>query len=323
MTRRLSRRDFLAATAAAGAAAAGTPSTAAVPVAANPQSVRKMVLCFSGGAIGVSVNQREAIDLAAQHGFEAVEAHGSYLASLNDEQMADLKAYMKTKGIVFGFGSLPVEFRKDDAAFAAGMKSLPQTAAGLQRAGVTRIATWIMPCHDKLPYVTNFRSHAARLRESASLLKDYGIRLGLEYVGPRTLWVSKRYGFIRTMAETKDLITEIGTGNVGFLLDTYHWWTSGDTEEDLLSLKNEDVVSVDMNDGVAGVARDEQIDSKRELPCSTGVIDTATFINALNRIGYDGPIRVEPFNKEVNALGKDGACAAAVQALKKAVSLIR
>ena len=323
MISRLSRRDFLAATAAAGAAAAGTLSTAAVPAMAHPQARHKMILCLSGGAIGVSANQREAIDLAAQHGFEAVEAYGSYLASLNDEQMADLKAYMKTKGILFAYGGLPVEFRKDDSAFAAGMKALPQTAAGLQRAGVTRTTTWIMPCHDKLPYMTNFRLHAVRLRESASLLKDYGIRLGLEYVGPKTLWASKRYSFIRTMAEMKDLISEIGTGNIGFLLDTYHWWTAGDTEEDLLSLKNEDVVSVDMNDGVAGVPRDEQIDGKRELPCKTGVIDTATFINALNRIGYDGPVRVEPFNKEVNALGKDGACAAAIQALKRAIALIR
>ena len=31
------------------------------------------------GAIGVSATQREAIELAARHGFESVEAHGDYL----------------------------------------------------------------------------------------------------------------------------------------------------------------------------------------------------------------------------------------------------
>ncbi len=296
---------------------------AAIPVGtAGAQGKRKMTLCLSGGAIGVSANQRESIDLAAKYGFESVEAHASYLVSLNEEQLAELKGVMESKGIVFGFAALPVEFRKDDAAFNAGMKLLPQIAAGLQRAGVSRMTTWIMPCHDTLTYLTNFRQHATRLRETASVLRDHGIRLGLEYVGPRTLSASKRYGFIRTMAEMKDLIAEIGTGNVGFLLDTYHWWTAGDTEADLLSLRNEDVVSVDLNDAVAGVPRDELIDGKRELPCKTGVIDTATFMNALNRIGYDGPVRAEPFNKELNALDNDEACAATIKALKQAVALI-
>jgi sugar phosphate isomerase/epimerase len=282
-----------------------------------------MTICFSGGAIGISANQRECIELAAKYGFESVEAHGSYLAALTDEQMTELKSFMDSKRIVFGAANLPLEFRRDDNAFATGMKALPSVAAGLKRAGVTRITTWIMPSHDTLTYMANFKLHTGRLREAASLLKNHDVRLGLEYVGPRSLLISKRFPFQHTMAEQKDLIAEIGTGNVGFVLDTYHWWTAGETEDDILSLRNEDVVSVDMNDGVAGVAREEAVDGRRELPCKTGVIDTAKFINALERTGYDGPVRAEPFNKEVNALGKDGACAATIAALEKAFALIR
>lgn len=284
---------------------------------------RKMTMSLSPGAIGVSVKQREAIELAAKHGFEAVEAYGSYLSSLSESELAELQSFMKEKGIVFGVASLPVEFRKDDAAFAAGMKSLPNLAAGLKRAGVTRMTTWVMPSHDSLTYLRNFKQHAARLREAAKVLKDAGIRLGLEFVGPQTLLVSKRYPFIHTMAEMKDLAGEIGTGNVGLLVDSYHWWTARDTEEDLLNLKNEDVVSVDLNDGAAGVPREQQIDGKRELPGATGMIDLATFLNALNKIGFDGPVRVEPFNKALNSMPRDEACAATAKALKQAFSLIR
>jgi sugar phosphate isomerase/epimerase len=52
------------------------------------------------------------------------------------------------------------------------------------------------------------------------------------------------------------------------------------------------------------------------------VIDIAAFLNALNQIGYDGPIRAEPFNEVVNKMTRDDACAAAVASLKKAFALL-
>ena len=284
---------------------------------------RKMTMNLVCGAIGVSANQREAIDLAARHGFESVEANGAYLASLADDQLRELKEFMKQKGIEFGAAGLPVDFRQDETRFAEGIKGLPKIAAGLQRAGVYRMSTWIMPCHDTLTYLANFRQHAARLREVARILQDHRIRLGLEYVGPKTLWSSKRYPFLHTMAETKDLMLEIGIPNLGFQLDSWHWWNAGETEADLLSLTPEQVVVVDINDAPAGIARDQQVDNRRELPCATGVIDIAAFMNALNRIGYDGPVRAEPFNKALNALPKEEAVAATAKAVKQAFATVR
>ena len=52
------------------------------------------------------------------------------------------------------------------------------------------------------------------------------------------------------------------------------------------------------------------------------MIDTAASLNAVAKIGYDGPVRAEPFNKELNALENDEACAVTIAALKKAMSLI-
>jgi sugar phosphate isomerase/epimerase len=63
-------------------------------------------------------------------------------------------------------------------------------------------------------------------------------------------------------------------------------------------------------------------DNRRELPCATGIIDVGAFLNALNQIGYDGPVRAEPFNQAVNRMTKDEACAAAAAALEKAFALI-
>ena len=315
----LNRREFLRRTALGSLAAGGLVSNLSQAVEGKK---RKMTMDLVCGAIGVSANQREAIDLAARHGFESVGADGGYLASLGDDQMTELKALMKSKGLVFGAAGMPVEFRQDQAKFEDGLQALPRFAAGLQRAGVDRASTWLSPCDGRMTYVQNFRQHAVRLKAVAKVLKDHNVRLGLEYVGPKTSWASRRYPFIHTMGEMKDLIAEINTGNVGFLLDSWHWWHAGDSAADILSLKAADVVAVDLNDAPAGIPKVQQVDNRRELPAATGVIEVGAFLNALNDIGYDGPVRCEPFNQAVNKMTKDEACAAAASALKKAFALI-
>jgi sugar phosphate isomerase/epimerase len=317
--KKLNRRQFIS----TAAVASGQIALAARLSALGDQPPhRKMTICLSCGSIGVSANQVEAIRLAAQYGFESVEPSTDYLANLSDAQLSELLGDMKTKSIVFGAAGLPVEFRQDETKFADGLKRFPKTAAGLERAGVTRCGTWLMPGDSSRTYLENFKLHARRLRDISSVLKDHNQRLGLEYVGTKTSREHARYPFIHSMAEMKELIAEIGTGNVGLVLDSWHWWQADDTAADIKSLKNPDVISVDLNDAPAGVAKDKQLDGKRELPVATGVIDVAAFLNALNQIGYDGPVRAEPFNKPLNDLNNDDACAATIAAMKKAFALI-
>jgi sugar phosphate isomerase/epimerase len=173
-----------------------------------------------------------------------------------------------------------------------------------------------------LPYLANSRQHARRLREVATVLGDQGLRLGLEYVGPKTSWTASRYPFVHTLAETRELIAEINRPNVGLVLDSWHWYTAGETAEDLRGLTNTDVVACDLNDAPRSVPIDLQRDSVRELPCATGVIDLRAFLTALKAIGYDGPVRAEPFNATLRTLPAEEAVAATARAMKKAFALI-
>ncbi len=282
-----------------------------------------MKRCLSPGSIGVNAGQPEAIALAAKYDFEAVEPSADYLAKLSADQMAELSGELKTKQLAWGAAGLSVEFRRDDKAFQDSLQRLPALADAMHRAGVTRVGTWLMPGDRQLTYLQNFRRHAQRLREVAKVLGDRGQRLGLEYVGTFTSRAGQKFPFVHTLAETRELIAEIGGDNVGVVLDSWHWWQAGDTEADLLALAAQDVVSVDLNDAPAGVAKNQQQDGQRELPAATGVIDVGVFLNALNRIGYDGPVRAEPFNKPLNDLDNDAACAATSAALKKAFAAIR
>lgn len=313
----LSRRSMMTTTAAlVGGFATASRSWA------KPNGKRKFTLDLRTGSIGVRADQREAIRLASRHGFESVNADPSYLGKLDEGELKELVDQLHAANLVWGAAGLPLDFRNDEATFQQGFAELPRLSAAMEKAGISRVGTWLMPTSDELPYVQNFRQHAKRLRECAKVLADHGQRLGLEYVGPKTLWSSKRYPFLHTMAETKDLIAEIGTGNVGFILDSWHWYTAGETVQDLHTLTNQDIVACDLNDAPKGRTLDEQIDNQRELPMATGVIDLKAFLNALVAIGYDGPIRAEPFNAELNAMDNDQSVAATAKAMKRAFALV-
>lgn len=317
MVAKLNRRSFLRGTVASlavGQSLAGQ--------AAEPKVKRRFTMALGCGAIGVRATPQEAIDLACRFGFEAVEPWPGFLAQLSQDRLSELLATMKAKGLVWAAAGLPVDFRGTEPAFRDAMKRLPDFAGALKRAGATRVGTWLNPSHGSLTYLANFRQHARRLREIAKGLDDHGLRLGLEYVGPKTSWSANRFPFIHTMAEMKDLIGEIGCRNVGFMLDSWHWYTAHETEADLLSLRASDVVCCHLNDAPKGLPVDQQIDSRRDLPAATGVIDVKTFLVGLAKIGYDGPVMAEPFRPDLRSMPRDEALAQVAAAMKKAFALV-
>lgn len=288
------------------------------PTDAGPQF--KLDLC--GGRVGITANQDQLIGLASKHGFAAVEPLVWELKALAKEKIDELNAKRNEAKLVWSAANLPVEFRTTEEKFQADLKDLAPAAKALQDAGVTRVGTWIMPCHDNLTYRANFREHAARLKETAKVLEQHGLRLGLEYVGTKSLWSSKRFPFLHTMKETLELIAVIGQNNVGLVLDSWHWTMAGESADDIRGLTNENVVAVDLNDAPKDIPLDEQNDTTRELPMATGVIDMKSFLQALVDIKYDGPVRAEPFNKPLNEMEDDAAAAKTAEAMKKALATI-
>ena len=97
---------------------------------------------------------------------------------------------------------------------------------------------------------------------------------------------------------------EIGS-NVGLLHDCWHWYTSGGTVEEILTLSPQDIIYVHVNDAPANVDRDAQMDNIRALPGETGVIDIVGYLNALKTIGYTGCVTPEPFKSSLNDLPTD------------------
>jgi sugar phosphate isomerase/epimerase len=277
-----------------------------------------MYTCLSPGAIGIKMALPDALKLAAATGFEGLEFSIGEAADLAGQHGVEyVKDLFARAGLRVGNWGCPVDFRRDDAAYQADLGKLPRLAHLAQQLGATRCATWMLPFSDELRFVEHFDLMAGRLRPVARILADHGLRLGLEFVGPRTLRQGHKFGFISTLEGMLALCSAIGTGNVGLLLDSFHWYTSRGAAQDIAGLRNQDVVLVHLNDGVAGKGPDEQMDLERALPGETGVIDLATFLRELDAIGYEGPAVVEPFSARLTSMSPHAAAVATRQALRQ------
>jgi sugar phosphate isomerase/epimerase len=319
----MTRRSFCRQLSSATLATLLSPTLTNLSQAQTNPAQRKFTLCLNPGAVGVRANQQDAILLAHKHGFESVEPMASAIHQLSTDGRHQLVQDLKTKHLTWGSAGLTVDFRGNEDRFQSDLKKLPDTAAALQETGVSRVNTWITPGSNNLTYLQNFHQHRDRLRAIASILHDHNLRLGLEYVGTHTSLIRNRYPFLHTLAETLDLIHAIDTGNVGLVLDSWHWWQAGDSTPDLLqNLTDADIIAVDLNDAPAGIEKNQQKDNERELPAATGVIDTHAFLQALIQLKYSGPVRAEPFNQPLNQLDNEPACKATISALRKATSLI-
>ncbi|MEZ4730546.1 MAG: sugar phosphate isomerase/epimerase family protein [Caldilineaceae bacterium] len=270
------------------------------------------------GAIGVKATLAESIDYARRYGFVGIDFSITEAVTLAQTMGIDgVRALFEDAGVFPGSWGFPVNYRQDDATWREGLMLLPQQAEFALELGCTRTATWILPASDEHNFQVNFQFHVNRLRPAAQILADYGCRLGLEFIGPKTLRAPRKYNFIHTMDGMLALAAAIGTGNVGLLLDVWHLYTSHGTLDDARKLTRDDVVTVHVNDAPAGIPVDEQIDNVRTLPGETGVIDLKGFMEVLLSIGYDGPITAEPFSQRLRELAPNQAVQETADAMNK------
>ena len=251
---------------------------------------------LSLAALGLSADFPTSVELAAKHGFGGLDPDIGHFASLGDESaIREAASAVAERGLRWGVAGLPVDLTAPAAEFAAQIANLSGTLNVLTAAGIGSVGTWVRPMHDDLTYRRNWVLHVGRLALLAEVLADAGLRLGLEYVGPKTFWSTERFPFIHSLAEVRELIADTGASNIGVILDSFHWYTAGETAADLVGLRDSEIVSVDINDAPDDRDRDEQLDLDRRLPASTGVIDLSGFMTGLRAAGYSGPVKVEPF----------------------------
>lgn len=235
----------------------------------------------------------EFIALASRYGFQSLDLD---LVGLIDKYDAEGAAeLLRSHGIVPGAIGLPVQWRTTEEEFRRGLPALLRSAEAARQLGCAACTTYILPSTDE-PAAAFMARAIRRLRLCAQMLGVYGIRLGLEFVGPHHLRTKWKHPFIWTMADTLDMIDAIGEPNVGLLLDCYHWYTNGLGVEDILALRADQIVHVHVNDA-PDVPVEEALDNGR-LIAGLGVIDLVGFLKALKQIGYKGSVAQEVLTQQ-------------------------
>jgi sugar phosphate isomerase/epimerase len=261
-----------------------------------------MLRALNAGAVHVSIkNLTEGIDACKIGGFDCLAMSPGLLAENTVEQINDM---LFDAIIAPGSWGVPFNWRGTKEEFDAGFDAMKVQIQLMHDVDVKRCATWIMPGSNELTLEQNADFHRSRLQPIANLLEDYGMILGLEFVGPKTTRdkfehpfyydLNGMYGFAQTVAP-----------NVGLLVDAWHMHTSGSTYEDLAKTPAEKIALVHINDAPLDTPVDELQDHIRRLPCETGVIDMSGFMKTLREIGYIGPVEAEPFDASLKDLDSD------------------
>ncbi|MBZ0299497.1 MAG: sugar phosphate isomerase/epimerase [Anaerolineae bacterium] len=256
---------------------------------------------LSPGAIGIrNYGLVESLDLAQKTGFAGIDFDIREAAELaRAHGAASVRDLFNSAGVRPGAWGLPVAWRED--RWRDDLNALPELAEIGQSIGALRTQTWCPPSSDK-PFDETFSWHVDRFGPIAEALLPFGVRFGIEFIGPQSLRPPERETFIYTLEGMLELTKTIGTGNVGLLLDAWHLYTSGGSLDDLDKITKADVVSVHVNDAPKGLAMAEYNDHDRRLPMETGVIDLPGFMAKLEAMGFDGPVTAEPFSQRVNQI---------------------
>ena len=270
-------------------------------------SDRKIRISLNPGAVGINCTARELLELAIKYNFDSIIPIVKEFQEMNQKEIDNYLEKMSENRISFDVSGLPLQFRTSKNQFDKGLITLNNYCKVLNKLNVKGFNTWIMPTNNNLTYLKNFKIHKERLKECAKIIGNYGMKLGLEFVGPKTLMSRDQFSFIRTINELRELIIAIDEKNVGYQLDAFHLYCANHSVEDLKFLNKNDIIMCQINDAVLGRSRDEQLDLERELPGKSGMIDTAPLLKFLNNIGYEGTVSAEPFNKELNKMNNEDA----------------
>ncbi len=264
--------------------------------------------------LGHRVPFPEHCRLAAAHGFDGVDLDGHALRALASESIQEsLSAHSLVPGIV----SLPLGYGGTMAELDATLEALDELAPKAVTLGYNRTTAVVMPGHATMSFREHFAFLVKRLSPIAVRLDYHGIRLGLEFIGPKTLRDTLPHVFMHTWDGVLGLCAAIGTPNLGLLVDLFHLYTSHAGVAEMGRLRNEDIVLVHLNDGRAGLGPDEQMDLERDLPGANGVTDIHGLLHALDSMGYDGPCSVEPFLPRLREMPVEEAVAETAASLQK------
>jgi len=203
--------------------------------------------------------------------------------------LSDIKKSLSDHGLkmpsAIGFAEWIVD---DESRRAAGLKRMAADMALVAEAGGTRIAAPPAGLQPAPATVPDLPTVAERFAVVLELGKQAGVTPQLE------LW-----GFARVLSRLGEVAyvgTECSSPDAKLLLDVFHLYKGGSNIDGIALLNGSALGVLHVND-YPTKPRDQIKDSMRVYP-GDGVAPLAELFRILKKIGYDGYLSVELFNRD-------------------------
>ncbi|MCM3689113.1 sugar phosphate isomerase/epimerase family protein [Kocuria rosea] len=134
---------------------------------------------------------------------------------------------------------------------------------------------------------------ASNVREAADIAAGHGLDLYLEPLA----WSN-----LNRHRHALEIIERAGRDNVGIALDTWHYWTTGDTLEEVAATPKELIKAAHISDGLDLDRQNDVPDQSvhRNVVIGGGAIPLQQWIEAIQSTGYDGWWVSEMFSDKAN-----------------------
>jgi 2-keto-myo-inositol isomerase len=294
MTSPLNRRDLLAGTGIAVAAAiltqpaeAGEPT---VPAAAQPTAESFRYSLNTSTIRGQKLSIVEEVEIAAQAGYQAIEP---WIGELDDYakqggSLPDLRKRIADAGLTvedaIGFPTWIVD---DEARRRQGLEAAKRDMDLVRQIGGKRIAAPPVGATDRADL--NLLAAAERYRALLELGREMGLVPQLE------LW-----GFSKSMSRLSEALLvamESRDPDACVLPDIFHMYKGGSDFGGLRFIHGQAIHVFHVNDYPDQVSRTEVTDAQRIFP-GDGVAPLTQIFRALREIGFRGVLSLELFNRE-------------------------
>jgi sugar phosphate isomerase/epimerase len=156
----------------------------------------------------------------------------------------------------------------------------------------------------------DFARASERFAELLRLGREVGVRPSMEFLG----FVDG----VKTLAAAWKIASGTGDSEATVVADVFHMVRGGGSVDDLLTLTGEHLANFHMNDSPAAPPVLQQTDADRVLP-GEGVVDLKRVIANLRKIGYNGPLSLELFNRSLWKQDPTDVCKRGLERMKALV----
>lgn len=233
------------------------------------------------------------IPLLEQNGFEAIVLEENTVL----QPESDMERVLRQSKIITPICSAPIIPYMNDLDFCGEMNRLEKLSRRMMELGIKCLTTAIFPRSQTLEFNENFLLHVRCYRKILDMLNEYGIRLGIEFIGCKSWDKFYKYPFIATLSSAIDLYAAVNKENLTLVIDTFHLYASHFSFQMLPEiLRGIHVCALHINDARSEVKPANQVDWERYFPEETGLIDCQAFLTRMKMTGYSGPVYVEAVN---------------------------